>query len=229
MSWSSATSPGRATPSTTASGRSSYTAIDDPLQGVRPGYVFVLLRLQRGVRGAGGRRAVPRGLRNVSRRNGAASIRATTRARRRGLCSFRRSRGSRPAIRCGPTRTNAIESLQRYAADRGRSGARPRPGVCRSVHADRAAVRRRAGHAVHDQRLPPQRGGRPRGGAAARSRAVRRRDGGSRRIRSSSSKLRAAVDRQVVGPPAGLPHAQRLVRLRRPPDVGHRDVSRAST
>ena len=32
-------------------------------------------------------------------------------------------------------------------------------------------------------------------------------------------------ERQVVGPLPGLPHAQRLVRLRRPPHVGHRNVS----
>ena len=50
---------------------SNYTALDDPLKGVRPRHIYLFLRLQRSIRRHSGRTEVSRSVRKVSRRDGA--------------------------------------------------------------------------------------------------------------------------------------------------------------
>ena len=132
---------------------SNYTTIDDPLKVFRPGHVPVLLRLQRVVR----RR----------RRRSSSSARRTRSISTKWRSNIRATDGERAALRAdladrvGADRQSALARCRRaqrepaaLRADRRRSGPRARPGVRRPVHADRAAVRREARHAVHDQRLP---------------------------------------------------------------------------
>ena len=206
-----------------ASGRPTTRKLDDPLYAFGAGHVPLLLRLQRVVRGAGRGRAVQGGLREVPRRVRARSTRATTPKSppRFVLVSpiafeptgdpfLPDGKKENANLKLYADAVKAVAEKRKLAFvdlfTRPRRSFAEEPGMQFTIN---GCHLNEAGDQV----------GRPDCSTPACS-AAPAADPDTARVREAAGR----GQRQVVGPPAGLPHAQRLVRLRRPAHLRHRDV-----
>ena len=203
---------------------SNYTEIDDPLKVFTPDTFLCFFGFNESFAGPDGRGAVPRRLRNVSRRDGeqVSARRCRHVAAVRADFADRVGADRQPAVAGRGRAQSKACSATRRSSPKWRKSAAWRSSICLRRREPLFAAEPGMQYTINGCHLN-EAGDRE--VALLLDRALfGDATPASLRIGRISEAARRR-QRQVVGPPAGLPHAQRLVRVRRPPDVGHRNIS----